>query len=205
MVSLRPEPSVPATQFTSTTNHTGFGHMVLGTWDCAAAKQRPDAANAAGRALNGHTRQCDTTGGDLARLSFPLLATARNWLECRQKLFWGNEMPFVKRGEDGRISAIYREISAGAEEYLPPSHAEIVDFVRDTTDIDRPSMLQSDLEMIRVYEDLTDLLIGKNIVMLTDFPPAAQEKLIRRKRLRSSLSPITELLDGSGDDDQELL
>ncbi|WP_374376200.1 hypothetical protein [Dongia sp.] len=114
-------------------------------------------------------------------------------------------MPFVKRGEDGRIIALYREISAGAEEYLPPSHAEIVDFVRDTTDIDRPSMLQSDLEMIRVYEDLTDLLIGKNIVMLTDFPPAAQEKLIRRKRLRSSLSPITELLDGSDEDDQELL
>lgn len=114
-------------------------------------------------------------------------------------------MPFVKRDDEGRIVAIYREIAAGAEEYLPPNSADIVDFLRETTDVDRPSMLQSDLEMIRVYEDLTDLLIGKNIVMLTDFPPAAQEKLIRRKRLRSSLSPITELLDGTGEDEQELL
>jgi len=114
-------------------------------------------------------------------------------------------MPFVKRDQDGRVTAIYREVASGAEEYLPPDHADIVDFLRDTTDLDKPSMLQSDLEMIRVYEDLTDILIGKNIVMLTDFPPAAQEKLIRRKRLRSSLSPITELLGGADQDDEELL
>lgn len=114
-------------------------------------------------------------------------------------------MPFVKRGEEGSIVAIFREISAGAEEYLPPNHPDVLAFLRETTEGDKPSMLQSDLEMIRVYEDLTDILIGKNIVMLTDFPPAAQEKLIRRKRLRSSLSPITELLDGAGEDEQELL
>jgi hypothetical protein len=41
-------------------------------------------------------------------------------------------------------------------------------------------------------------------VMLTDFPPAAQDKLMRRKRLRSSLSPITELLDGTDEEETEL-
>lgn len=121
------------------------------------------------------------------------------------EILLGEMMPFVKRGAEGRIIAVYREISAGVEEYLPPSHADVVEFLRETTDAGKPGMLQSDLEMIRVYEDLTDILIGKNIVMLTDFPPAAQEKLIRRKRLRSSLSPITELLDGADEDDQQLL
>ena len=120
-------------------------------------------------------------------------------------MLWGMEMPFVKRGDEGRVVAIFREIADDAEEYLPPNHPDVLGFVRETTDADKPSMLQSDLEMIRVYEDLTDILIGKNVVMLTDFPPAAQEKLIRRKRLRSSLSPITELLDGTGEDEQELL
>jgi hypothetical protein len=114
-------------------------------------------------------------------------------------------MPFVKRDQKGRVAAIFREKVSGAEEYLPPDHADVVDFLRETTDADKSSMLQSDLEMIRVYEDLTDILIGKNIVMLTDFPPAAQEKLIRRKRLRSSLSPITELLAGSDQDEDGLL
>ena len=50
------------------------------------------------------------------------------------------------------------------------------------------NMVKSDLEMIRVYEDLVDVLISKHVVVLTDFPQAAQEKLMRRKRLRSSFS-----------------
>jgi hypothetical protein len=65
-------------------------------------------------------------------------------------------------------------------------------------------LLKSDLDMIRVYEDLTDILIGKRIVVLTDFPAAAQEKLLHRKRLRSSLSPITEALGLPGDDEGQL-
>jgi hypothetical protein len=38
--------------------------------------------------------------------------------------------------------------------------------------------------------------------VLTDFPTAAQEKLVRRKRLRSSLSSLTEVL--APEDDAEL-
>jgi hypothetical protein len=119
-------------------------------------------------------------------------------------------MPFVKRDERGHILALYREIAAGAEEYLPPSHPAIQEFFQHSlgstqqSAADKPAMLQSDLDMIRVYEDLTDILLSKNVVMLTDFPPAAQDKLMRRKRLRSSLSPITELLDSGDEEEQEL-
>ncbi len=114
-------------------------------------------------------------------------------------------MPFVMRDGNGQIMAIFREMAAGAEEYLPPTHPEIHAFVQNGhSQGEKPGMLQSDLDMIRVYEDLTDILIGKNIVRLTDFPPAAQDKLMRRKRLRSSLSPITELLGGGDEEEQEL-
>jgi FMN phosphatase YigB (HAD superfamily) len=50
---------------------------------------------------------------------------------------------------------------------------------------------RSDMEMIRVYEDLMDILMAKRIILLTDFPQAAQEKIVKRKKLRSSLAPIT--------------
>ena len=106
--------------------------------------------------------------------------------------------------------AIYREMSAGAEEYLPPTHPAVQAFIQQNMAqmpvgrADKPAMLQSDLDMIRVYEDLTDILLSKNLVMLTDFPPAAQDKLMRRKRLRSSLSPITELLDGTDEEEHDL-
>ncbi len=112
-------------------------------------------------------------------------------------------MPFVKRDETGRVLGLYREQTAEAPEYLPAGHPEIVEFAdqNDGSD-DRPDMRQSDLEMIRVYEDLIDILISKRIVVLTDFPAPAQEKLVRRKRLRSSLSSLTEVL--GPDDESEL-
>ncbi len=112
-------------------------------------------------------------------------------------------MPFVTRDETGRSTALYREQSPEAQEYLPSGHPEIADFAgpHGGSD-DRPDMRRSDLEMIRVYEDLIDILISKRIVVLTDFPTAAQEKLVRRKRLRSSLSSLTEVL--GPEDDAEL-
>lgn len=121
-------------------------------------------------------------------------------------------MPFVVRDGNGQVLAIYREMAAGAEEYLPPTHPAVQAFLQQNAgtsaapaaQAERPSMVQSDLDMIRVYEDLTDILLSKNVVMLTDFPPAAQDKLMRRKRLRSSLSPITELLDGVDEEGHEL-
>jgi hypothetical protein len=59
----------------------------------------------------------------------------------------------------------------------------------------RQEMEQSDLEMIRVYEDLVDLLISRNLVLLTDLPLPAQEKLLRRKRLRTMLSPLSDIIN----------
>lgn len=64
---------------------------------------------------------------------------------------------------------------------------------------DSVEFLRSDLDMIRVYEDLIDLLLTKRIIKLTDFPPAAQEKLLRRKKLRTTLASFAEVI-GSEED-----
>jgi FMN phosphatase YigB (HAD superfamily) len=113
-------------------------------------------------------------------------------------------MPFVKRDATGRIVAVHRERSDEATEYLASGHPEIAELTDpEGARSERPHMLQSDLEMIRVYEDLIDILISKRIVVLTDFPTAAQEKLVRRKRLRSSLSSLTEVLGSDEDDGDE--
>ncbi len=119
-------------------------------------------------------------------------------------------MPLVMRDGNGQVLAIYREIAAGAEDYLPPIPPFRAFFSR--TRPRKPAApaksrqcCRPDLDMIRVYEDLTDILLSKNVVMLTDFPPAAQGKLMRRKRLRSSLSPITELLDGTDEETHDCL
>jgi FMN phosphatase YigB (HAD superfamily) len=113
-------------------------------------------------------------------------------------------MPFVKRDASGRVIALFRERSDEAPEYLAVSSPEIAEFSDpEAAHGERTNMLQSDLEMIRVYEDLIDILISKRIVVLTDFPTKAQEKLVRRKRLRSSLSTLTEVLAPEDDDGEE--
>ena len=113
-------------------------------------------------------------------------------------------MPFVKRDASGRVVALFRERSDEAPEYLAVNSPEIAEFSDpDVVRGERTNMLQSDLEMIRVYEDLIDILISKRIVVLTDFPTKAQEKLVRRKRLRSSLSTLTEVLAPEDDDGDE--
>ena len=113
-------------------------------------------------------------------------------------------MPFVKRDASGRIVALFRERGDEAPEFLASGHPEIAEFADpEASRGERSSMLQSDLEMIRVYEDLIDILISKRIVVLTDFPTAAQEKLVRRKRLRSSLSSLTDVLAPEDDDGDE--
>ena len=116
-------------------------------------------------------------------------------------------MPFVKRDAAGRVTSLHREQDSQDLQYLPLDHPDVTGFlapVGERRSQHRGELLKSDLEMIRVYEDLTDILIGKNLVTLTDFPPAAQEKLLRRKRLRSSLSPITEALGVPSDEDSLL-
>jgi hypothetical protein len=120
-------------------------------------------------------------------------------------------MPFIRRDPTGQIAALFREETVEATEYLPPAHPEVQAFFGNlgghATETNggggaefRPDMMQSDLAMIRVYEDLIDILISKHVVVLTDFPPAAQEKLMRRKRLRSSFSNLTEALEISDED-----
>ena len=116
-------------------------------------------------------------------------------------------MPFVRRDAAGRVVSLHREQDSQDLQYLPLDHPDVVGFLQpigERRSQGRGELLKSDLDMIRVYEDLTDILISKRLVALTDFPPAAQEKLMRRRRLRSSLSPITEILSDTSEDDLDL-
>ena len=43
-----------------------------------------------------------------------------------------------------------------------------------------------DASLVRVLEDLVDVLISRNVIRITDLPPEAQKKLFERKRFRES-------------------
>lgn len=47
--------------------------------------------------------------------------------------------------------------------------------------------MHSDASVVRVLEDLIDLLIAKQIILFTELPQDAQAKLLGRKELRARL------------------
>ena len=110
-------------------------------------------------------------------------------------------MPFVKRDATGAVAALFRERADDATEYLTPDHPAVRLFatVASVEPTVRVQLLDSDLEMIRVYEDLIDVLMEKRLVLLTDLPNAAQGKLLRHKRLRDSLQAIGAVIQAEDD------
>lgn len=63
----------------------------------------------------------------------------------------------------------------------------------------KQQLSSSDIEFIRVLEDLIELLISNGTIRLTDLPPKALEKLNERKRTRKQLKRSLDLIS---DDDE---
>lgn len=60
---------------------------------------------------------------------------------------------------------------------------------------ERRALLDSDAGLARVTEDLIDILINRGVIQFTDFPAAAQAKLLERRQTRATLSRRLQLLD----------
>lgn len=60
---------------------------------------------------------------------------------------------------------------------------------------------RSDLEMVRVLEDLIEVLMSKGVISITDLPHAAQTKLMNRAQARRQLSGLEGLIN----DDEQLI
>ena len=62
---------------------------------------------------------------------------------------------------------------------------------------------QTDVGLVRVLEDLIDVLITRGLIQFTDLPQAAQDKLLERRETRASMADRLSLYPR--DDDSGLL
>ena len=103
-------------------------------------------------------------------------------------------MPYVTRDASGRISGIFDQAEVGVAEELPAGDPELTRFLVEqglsTPDSARKVLAGSDLKMIRLVDDLIDLLIDKDVIKFTDLPPAAGEKYLQRQVARKRLQII---------------
>lgn len=109
-------------------------------------------------------------------------------------------MPFVHKDAQGKILAVYTKPVQGAEEVAPNDPA-LADFIQANIPSTDPAddWARSDLALVRIIEDLIEVLIAKKVIMFTDFPEGAQKKLLDRRGLRKGFD-IAEDLFGDGEE-----
>jgi hypothetical protein len=89
---------------------------------------------------------------------------------------------FIIRDAGGRISGLSAEPIEGASP-ATIDDPEVQAFLRDL-----------DVDLVRVLEDVIDLLVSRGVFRFTDLPASAQEKLLFRKNLRSQWRPVPDPL-----------
>lgn len=108
-------------------------------------------------------------------------------------------MPYVSRDDHGEIKALHDAPAADAIEYLDSSEPEVQHFIVRNERLGelKHDLIISDNNMVRVLEDLIDVLVRKGVIAMTDMPSAARDKLDRRRKLRTELrdTPIIQATD----------
>jgi len=108
-------------------------------------------------------------------------------------------MPYVARDTQNRIVAVHREECPEAAEFLPATDPDVLNLlfaaegkegIQESITNELNTIRLSDLSMVRVIEDLIELLIEKHVIALTDLPQAAINKMTSRQRTRQQLEAI---------------
>ncbi len=101
-------------------------------------------------------------------------------------------MPYVQRDSTGQVVAIFAQPGPGHDEFLPAGHPELAALAG------AGEFAHLDADLIRVIEDVVDVLIDRGLLRLTDLPPDAQRKLLARKGARARLREGLDLLSPNG-------
>ena len=89
---------------------------------------------------------------------------------------------FIVRDANGKVVRLSAEPVEGAVS-APISDPDVQAYLREL-----------DVDLVRVLEDVVDLLVGRGVFRFTDLPESAQEKLLFRKNLRSQWQAVPDPL-----------
>jgi len=107
-------------------------------------------------------------------------------------------MLYIERDAQGAITAIHKD-GERLSNLSPVSllDVELQAFLRSNgglEDLDL-QLMTSDATMVRVLEDLIDVLLAKNLILITELPPQAREKILGRKQLRAQMADQQLMVD----------
>ncbi|MDO9139229.1 MAG: hypothetical protein Q7U38_02720 [Methylobacter sp.] len=110
-------------------------------------------------------------------------------------------MPYALQDDAGKILALYEQQEDINAQWLDDNAPAVVSFKQNLLVSAKTAqqLASSDMELIRVLEDVVELLIKKQIFVFTDLPEFAQAKLSKRQKMRSDMVSLTSLI-GNDDD-----
>lgn len=106
-------------------------------------------------------------------------------------------MFYVERNQQGKIVSVRRDANMPGMEFKQSVDDEILEFLgrEETNDSLIRLLASTDVGVMRILEDLINLLVNKNIIMSTEFPEDAQKKLRQRQQMRQRISKETFIVD----------
>jgi len=105
-------------------------------------------------------------------------------------------MFYVQRNVEGRLARVQPTEFPGYTETLAADHLDIQAwFSSEAVESSLKALQQSDLDMVRVLDDLIQLLTSRGVIRITDLPPAAQAKLMDRTQAREALGGLSRLIN----------
>lgn len=106
-------------------------------------------------------------------------------------------MLYIERDLNGKIIGIHNEPTQDAHEAKTVMDSEVIEFLNSTglKESWKPVFNILDQNLIRVLDDLVDLLVEKKVILFTDLPYEAQEKIKERKVIRKKLKNSEFIVD----------
>jgi len=98
-------------------------------------------------------------------------------------------MLYAERDANGVIVAIRKITGGSAREKERLSCTELAEFLSGSEAMlpFENLLTQLDTGAIRILDDLIDLLVQKNLIIFSDLPEEARQKLYERKRVRQKM------------------
>jgi len=106
-------------------------------------------------------------------------------------------MLYIERNEDGTIRAIHQNPTGKTVEQKSLMDEEVLAFLGKDSKLESWIHLLSlsDVSIIRIIEGLVEVLVKKNVIMLTDLPQEARNKLNERRKVREKMDSNQLLVD----------
>lgn len=105
-------------------------------------------------------------------------------------------MVYVQRDDKGRLLRVEHQPFEGMNDTLAVESEELRDWLKAREEVKArlDSLRSSDLELVRVLEDVVSVLVERGVIRYTDLPEAARVKLDQRTVARAEIEGLSSLL-----------